>query len=579
MGNDSPAVAQAIVEHGGVLCELEDHLRNVISKLVIPVGELTDNREQGKVKFNTEPLIRAFLYQHCRGYSGNELAKLLSERVFLVKACGFDSIGFHDLTHESLQGTINYAWNEFSEGTRQIIKAAAMGIAQAAVEEDVVTESVVATDPAKSEDTEDSKQEARRQKTTKTIKLARKHAFPEFESGRAINRTYEDEEILEMVARACSHRGSAHSEGEYGWLTDDEHTAHGSTILRVMKQFATPSGEDNQFTIDDFKQEDGMPEIDAIRDELMKSFDAGVNSIIASIQGAGPFTDREKTAAIDITHEQVFISPWESKLNGIPRSDFPPMVSGYKKDNEYKRGFKYDTTTLAGNLAPIILGVEPVKEDSKWEEDNSPSYSKADVVDRLLSKAERFVDLDEVYLDRDFHSVGVYAGIEERGIIYTAPVPKYEDDLETINGIKEHPNADAAVKHNVPVGGGSNVHHTAEYLYVPSTSDDADGKYAVFTTNRDRVDTDQIEPICDSYSRRWDIENQYKAIKEFLPKTSSMDYRVRFTNFVLASLLYNLWRLTDYLIKVARDQEIRSPPVVGVKTFVRALGDFLREVD
>ena len=576
METDSPAVAQVIVAHAETLCERESHLWDVISRLIVPADHLTDTREQGKIDYDTVPFVRAFLYQHIKNLSQNELAKQLESSSLLVKSCGFD---VRKLGEAPGQGTINHTWRKFSDGTQHIIEAAATGIAAVAVDEGVIAESLVATDPAENEDPEESKQEARRKKMGKTIKLAGKHAFPEFESGRAINRTYEDEDILEMVARACAHCGSAHSEGEYGWLTDDEHTAHGSTILRVLKQFATADGQDAQLTIDDIMQEDGMPEIDAIRDELMKSFDAGIDNIIASIQGAGPFTDRKKTAAIDITPKRVFISPWENKLKGIPKSDFPRMVSGYKEEDEYKRGYKFATITLAGELAPIILGVEPVKENSKWEEEGAPSYSKADIVDRLLTKAERFVDLDEVYMDRGFHSNGVYTAIEDRDIIYTAPVPKYEDDLETIKGIKEHPNADAAVKHNIPVGEGSNVHHTAEYLYVPSTSDDADGKYAVFTTNRDDVDTDEIEPICNSYSRRWDIENQYKSIKEFLPRTSSMDYRVRFTSFVLSALLYNLWRLTDYLIKVANDEDIRSEPVITVKTFVRAIGDFLREVD
>jgi len=576
MRADDPAIAQGIVVHAETLCQREDHLWDVINRLVLPVDHLTDNRDQSKTDYDTGPLVRSFLYQHCMGISRNKLADWLEARPSLFKACKFNA---RELDGSPTQGTIDHAWKMFSDGTQSIIEATAIGIANTAVEHDVIAESLVATDPSEDDDTDQTEQEAHRQKTTRTIKLARKHAFPEFQSGRAINRTYDDEEILEMVARACAHRGSAHSEGEYGWLTDDEHTAHGSTILRVLKQFATPTDEDAQLTLDDLLKSDNMPGIDGIRDELMKSFDSGVDNIISSIRGAGPFNDRKKTAAIDITPEQVFMSPWEDKAKGITRPDFPRMVSGYKKDNDYKRGYKYATITLAGELAPIILGVEPVKENSKWEDDDAPSYSKADIVDRLLSKAERFVDLDEVYMDRGFHSKGVYAAIEDRNITYTAPVPKYEDDLETITDIKEHPDADAAVKHNVPVGYDGELHHTAEYLYVPSTSDDADGSYAVFTTNRDEVGTEEIEPLCNNYSRRWDIENQYKSIEEFLPKTSSTDYRVRFTNFVLAALLYNLWRLTDYLIKVAREQPIRSPPVVGVKTFVRAIGDFLREVD
>jgi hypothetical protein len=54
---------------------------------------------------------------------------------------------------------------------------------------------------------------------------------------------------------------------------------------------------------------------------------------------------------------------------------------------------------------------------------------------------------------------------------------------------------------------------------------------------------------------------------------------VRLCNFVLATLFYVLWRLTDYLIKRGKDVPIRSPPEVTAKTFIRALGEFLRTVD
>jgi len=69
------------------------------------------------------------------------------------------------------------------------------------------------------------------------------------------------------------------------------------------------------------------------------------------------------------------------------------------------------------------------------------------------------------------------------------------------------------------------------------------------------------------YSRRWDIENQYKSIEDFMPKTSSTDYRLRLCDFALSTLIYDLW-LTDYLIKVALDEPIRSPPVITARTFV-----------
>lgn len=580
MGQDNPAIAEAIVVHGEALCEREDHLWDVIGNIGTLSDKITDNRQQGKVAFKTDEMLRAFLYMHIRDFSQNKLATYLEKRPILLRRFGFD---VNEREEAPTQQTISEIWEKFSDDSQQIITAAAKGIGHAAVEHDVISEALVPYIDSDSSEAEDIDEKSRadlyREKATGTIKLARKHAFPEFESGRSINRTYDDDEILDMVARTCAYAGSAHSEGEYGWLTDDELTAHGSTILRVLKQFATPDGEDAQLSLDEALPADELPKIDKIRDELMKSFDAAVNNIISSVKGAGPFTDRHKTAAIDITHEQFHVWPWKDKDSGRPKPEFPPMVSGYKKDNAYKRGYKYATITLAGDLAPIILGVEPVKENSKWEDDNSPSYSKAELVDRLLEKAQQFVDLDEVYFDRGFHSKEVYAVIEEWGITYTAPVPVYQPDYKAIKKIEEHPTADAAVNHEVPVGVDGEVHHLTEYLYVPSRNDDADGQYAVFVTNRDRVDPDEIQAVCRGYRRRWEIENQYKSIKECLPRTSSTDYRIRFCNFVLTALLYNLWRLTDYLIKVGRDVPIRSPPEVGFRAFVRALGEFLRRID
>ncbi len=63
--------------------------------------------------------------------------------------------------------------------------------------------------------------------------------------------------------------------------------------------------------------------------------------------------------------------------------------------------------------------------------------------------------------------------------------------------------------------------------------------------------------------RRWQIENEYKSIKyDFLAKTSSKDYRVRLFYFVFAVLLHNIWRLTDFLLKVGIDAKMDYAPVL-----------------
>ncbi len=578
MQTNDPAIAEAIVVHAETLCDREDHLWDVINKLSIPTDLLTDHRDQNKVDFNTEEMVRAHLYMRIRGFSQSTLAKRLSNHSSLVKSFGFEINNFE---HAPSQQDISYAWCNFSQDTQQIIEAAATGIRQEAVEKDVIAESLVPSPAVKgTEDDEDAKKsrrEYKRDKTLKTIKLAQKHVLPEFDTGRADNRQYDDIELFNQVARICANNGSAHSEGEVGYLLDDDLTCDGGTLLRALKLLATPDDSSMQLTIDSVLDDDRMPKIDKIRDSVMECFDAATNNILNSIRGDDPFDDRETVAAIDITDDEFTVSPWENRSEGIPKKDYPRMVNGYVDDDPRKQGYKYATVSLVGDCAPIALGVEPYKQNSKWEEDDAPSYPKSELVAQLLDRAGKQADLDRVLLDRGFYVNDVYAEIVDRGLEYTTPVPKYTDDYGNIENIKEHPDADMAIEPNVEFYMNGEVHHTANFLYVPvnDDNDDADGNYAVFVTNQDVETAEDIKRVVNEYRRRWDIENQYKSILDYLPRTSSKDYRVRFTNFILATLIYNLWRLTDYLVKTAFNIDIRDPPVITGKTFATVLGQFL----
>jgi hypothetical protein len=345
----------------------------------------------------------------------------------------------------------------------------------------------------------------------------------------------------------------------------------------VIKQFAMPADQEVSVPLQDQQIEDIVAFTEVFREYLMDSFDTATKNILQTIRYEDPFDDRHVVAAVDFTHVPYHVWPWIDKDEQISKSTYPPMVSGYVDDGELKHGYTFATITIVGNDVPIILGIEGVKEHSDWEPTETPADSKADVVARLLSRAQQYVDLDEILLDGGFYARNVRAEINSRGLLYTMPVGKYESDYEVIKHIKSKDGVDAAVNHDVPVGIDGDVDHTAEYLYVPATSDDADGEYAMFVTNRDHVDPDEIAHVTNSYSRRWDIENQYKSVQSYLPKTSSTDYRVRLFNFTFAALLYNLWRLTDFLVKIGMEREIRSPPVVTARTFVRAVGHSLRK--
>jgi len=69
----------------------------------------------------------------------------------------------------------------------------------------------------------------------------------------AAHKTYSDEVMLDMFASICANNGSAHSEAEYGWLTDDDLICDDSTFLRAIKKIATPEASDGQLTFEGFR--------------------------------------------------------------------------------------------------------------------------------------------------------------------------------------------------------------------------------------------------------------------------------------------------------------------------------------
>jgi hypothetical protein len=338
-------------------------------------------------------------------------------------------------------------------------------------------------------------------------------------------------------------------------------------------------------SLDPFEQgKQQVPEITQIADELGGFFDTVTENVVRTIGSELPFDDRETIAAIDITYEQIWIRPWEDRNAGVPNPRFPDVCSGYKKSeapdtqtrvSDIKYGFKYATLSIVGQHAPIVLAIEPVKERSAWESEEALSYSKADIVERLLEKAQRFVDIDTVLCDREFYSYEVFNTIAAADTTYIIPKKTYEKDYQAMEQIEEHPEADAAVEHEVVSGDGERSHET-DFAYLPST--EVDGQYAVFATNQ-HIEPAEIQSIERTYYRRWDIENGYKTIKSFLPRIPSMDYRVRFGQFVFATMLYNLWRLTDLLLKQQLGKRVREEPVVTARTFARVVGEFPREVD
>ncbi|MFB6103418.1 MAG: transposase [Haloplanus sp.] len=69
------------------------------------------------------------------------------------------------------------------------------------------------------------------------------------------------------------------------------------------------------------------------------------------------------------------------------------------------------------------------------------------------------------------------------------------------------------------------------------------------------------------YKNRWGIENGYKKIKRFLPRSGSPDPVLRFFNFTFACVLYNCWRIVDLLVKLEIEDDPDYTPLVTAGRF------------
>ena len=76
-------------------------------------------------------------------------------------------------------------------------------------------------------------------------------------------------------------------------------------------------------------------------------------------------------------------------------------------------------------------------------------------------------------LDRGLYSHEVYMESNNRELLYTTPVPKYEDEYEAIKQVESRGGADTAVNHDAPLAVDTEIDTTDDFLYVPATADDA----------------------------------------------------------------------------------------------------------
>ncbi|MDB2246151.1 transposase [Halorubrum ezzemoulense] len=489
--------------------KVDQSLCTALRTLEGPFDSLNDGYpEWHPAPHSFEGMVRLLLYRELTGESYRSLAQ------YPELAVVFDLEKIPD------ESVLSRTWrNRFDEATREFVTTAAHYVIKEVHDRDISAPEVrpkaeIVDDEQEAADPVEDKSFSQ-EEIIQTTRLARDHAFGHFDSGRASNASYEDTQFFELQTfMGMVHCGTAQGATRFQYRHGEEYSPHGDTHLRAVKQFD--------------------PE------ELVNGFNETTDRLLSVIASEASFR-RPVTATIDIT-----TIPYYGEVEGMP------MVSGTKDRDG--RAFKFATLSIIGQNIPLVLAVEPVRESSEWDE--NPSNQIHRTVRRLVRRAKEQVPIETVLCDREFDSIQVFQTLSNLDVNYLIPkrVSSSERDvLEQMEGDDQEVAVESASIH---VESGS---HPMRLLYVPSTSGEGT---AVFATNL-RVGPEEAETFCQRYSRRWQIESEYKSIKgDFLAKTSSKDYRIRLFYFVFAVLLYNIWRLTDFLLKASVGGEMDYAPVI-----------------
>ncbi|WP_250875737.1 transposase [Halomarina rubra] len=525
---------------------MSDHISRVVGPLDIPIEEFTDRSSRPSVTYDFEPMIRAALYQEICGFSQSELADRLRRWTYLRLRFGLDS----PPTQQTLS---NFRRNRLSLSDRQRLSELARKVRALALANDVRGISGEDAPPAIEPDEVDATG-LTSDKVLRAVRVARDRVFTEFTTSRAANAKYPDEVYWEVQAYlSMTAHGKRAMKRRYKWIHPLKDRPHGDTHTRTIKKIGTP---DPQMTLPDYATFRDTDLWKQIRDTLLEPFDRAVANLVEETD----FEDQIRepvNVAIDITSWRFYPSPLKSRDPEILKTDYPDMVSGLEGSHE--RGFLFATLSVVGKDTPIVLAIEPVRENSWWETDGYHT-PKAEVVDRLLTKAQEHVEIHKVMADRAFDGYGVRDVIDRHDLTYLIPkANRSVNDAKALAETKAHPDADYAVERGVRQEYEGRV-HTTDFIYFPSNENT--GKYGIMLTNAD-VPAERAPGLVAQYRDRWMIENEYKCIKQhFLPQTSSTDYRVRLFYFVAGVLLYNTWRLTNLLLRNWVDVNLGEKPPI-----------------
>ena len=229
-----------------------------------------------------------------------------------------------------------------------------------------------------------------------------------------------------------------------------------------------------------------------------------------------------------------------------------PMVLGTQPRKGSHLAYKFATISVVEKNQRFTLLALPVDNYSEM----------VNIVERLLTYAERKVKIRRVYLDRWFYQVRVVKMLKWHGVKFIIRTPEKKSIKRIIAEGRETP---IVVDYRIrsmrvwPPPAFEDVR-----LFIVNSCRNKDEK-ACFVTNLD-VNKGNANRLAELFRKRWGIETSYRVEGMFRAKTTSKNYGIRLFYFMFSVCLYNLWILANIFMQ-AMFGRVREKPMVTAKLF------------
>lgn len=475
-----------------------------------------------KSPYDADAVVRAHLYRELRGMDSiQSLADHLDENRYEAKILGFHP---EDTPKRSV---LSRWWNDyFSSDARDGIETAAKAILAHVYDQGIPLDTAAYDSGESTGTSERTKTRRKNEKAEDVLKNVRQWLYGGIDLHRNGSTHYEDADYLDMLTHMGLENTFANdgSSGFRGYIRDSNDEAGADT----------PTGDSLIYHLKKFEEGELIQLFEELNDRLLQ---------IAEKRG---MLDGPVEVAIDENAIPYYGDTDDHHVTNIK----PKAGTSY--------GFKFVTLCIVGDEGKrFTLAALPVTTNDDLREK----------VPQLIEKAKQYVTISQIYADRGYYDTRLVRALQNTNeyFVIRAQVTARSKELWENRGDKE---VNFALGETMERKKKPYAKTTVNRIVAPAMSED--DEHMAFITNRP-ITQELAEDLVEDYRNRWGIETSYRVTGEFRAKTTSKSYSVRLFYYLFSVLLYNVYILTNAIVKQELDLDLDATPPVTAKKVLREL--------